>query len=146
MLKATKDAFKFIRDNHFGNESEREALLQQLREVIDRADPPNYDADLASIRLTMTNPTADKIIKTLEDKDSKEDQEVLEAVRKGLRRTKQRAYIRLDLDMALLRRLRFHLRTTTSTHQEKSFKRLADFIEAEALSKNPMEIIARMGL
>lgn len=146
LLKAVKTAFKFIRDNPVGPESEREALLQQLREVIDRADPPIYDADLASIRLAMTNPTADKIIEIFEKRDEELDRAVLEAVQKGIRRTKQRAYIRLELDMTVLRRLRFVLLTSRTDYQDKPFKRLAQFIEEEALAKNPMEIIARMGL
>ena len=149
LLRAAKSAFKFLRDNPAGGtEVERAEVLQQLLEVIDRADPPDFDERLTTIQLTMTNPTLSVLIKAVEERrgHTEEDDLVWEALQTGTRRTQQRAYLRLELDPCVLRRLSYVLLHTETDHQDKAFKRLAADIEAEALSKNPMDILGRMGL
>lgn len=148
LLEISKSAFKFIRDNPCGDEKERERLLHQMRTVLDRADPPTLDEDLITIQLSMTNPTADAILATLEERSEtfSEDQPVLEVVREGLRRTKQRAFVRLEINPRILRRLRYVLLHTKLKYQEKSFKRLAKQIEEDLKNKNPMEILGKMAL
>lgn len=148
LLKLTKQAFKFIRDNPSGPDEDRNALLAELREAIDRVEPPVFDERDTSVNLTMTNPTADAIVSILGEwaKHSRDDRVVLEAVNEGLRRTKQRAYLRLDLNHVILQRLHFLLRHNGGREQEKSFKRLSQELEENGLNKNPMEIIGRMGL
>lgn len=148
LLEISKSAFKFIRDHPSGDPKEREKLLARMRAVLDRADPPTVDDDLITIKLSMTNPTADAIIETLEKRSESfsDDAEVLEAVREGLRRTKQRAFVRLEINPKILRRLRYVLLHTNSKYQEKPFKRLAKQIEKDLLNKNPMEILGKMAL
>jgi hypothetical protein len=148
LFEVSVAAFKFIRDNPSGHDEEREALLQALREVIDRVDPPIVDESLISIDLPMTNYTLDVLLKVLEDRKgmSDEDGDVFEAVKSGARRTKQRAFVKLDINPAVLRRLRYVLMHTKTEYQDRPFKRLAKLIEEQGMSKNPMEVIARMGL
>ena len=146
LLKEAKKAFKFIRDNPAGPESQRQALLKSLQEVIDRADPPVFDENLTTIKLTMTNPSADAVLKALSSRDGKEDADALDAVSLGLRRTAQRAYIRLELNPSVLRHICYVLRHTTTKQQDKVFERLANEIEEGVATRNPMEILGRMGL
>lgn len=141
LLRAAKKAFRFLRDHPSGSDMERGALLKELKETIDRADPPSFDVDDASVLLTMTNPTADALLKAAAD-----DPELVEALRDGLKCTKQRAYVRLDLNHVLLRRLHFVLQCKAPQPQASSFKRLAVEVERDGLKKNPMEILGRMGL
>lgn len=149
LLRAVKTAFKFLRDNPAGGtEVERAEVLQQLLDVINRADPPTFDERLTTIQLTMTNPTLTAIFKAVEGRKghTEEDDLVWEAVKSGARRTQKRAYLRLELDHTVLRHLSYVLLHTKTEHQDKAFKRLVVEIEAEALSKNPMDILGRMGL
>lgn len=148
LLEVAKLSFKFIRDNPGGDKSEREEVLRRMREVLDRIEPPSLDEDLITVKLSMTNPTADVILETLRERAESfdADLEVLAAVTEGLRRTKQRAFIRLDIDSRILRRLRYVLMHTRSNYQEKPFKRLAKQIEQELNDKNPMEILGKMAL
>jgi hypothetical protein len=148
LLEISKLAFKFIRDNPSGDEHERSRLLERMIQVIDKVDPPTLDEDLISIRLAMTNATANAIFETFEERASAfpEDREVLDALHAGTHRTKQRAFIRLDLDNQILRRLRYVLLHTKANYQEKPFKRLAKQIDEELKEKNPMEILGKMAL
>jgi hypothetical protein len=143
LLDVSKKAFKFIRDNPSGPDSDREALLQRLREVIDIADPPTFDEDLSMLSLTMTPPTYTAIIEVL--KSRPDDRDTLEAVREGTHETKQRVYVKLDLNHVILRKLHFVLTHSGKQPQEKSFKRLAKDVE-HGLERNPMEILGRCAL
>jgi len=149
LLRLAKSAFKFIRDNPSGPPSEREALLKELREVIDRADPPKFDEDLVTVCVQMTHRTAEAVESVLTERAdlSELDRDVLEACTSGFRRTdKRRAYLRLDLDSRILRRLQYALLHTERPYQDKPFKRLAKEIEDQAAGKNPMVILGQMGL
>lgn len=147
LLRVAKAALRFIRDNPTGLDEEREQVLTELRSVIDRADPPSFDEDAATLTLVMTIPTADAIVEILTKRvqEGHDEQDVLSAVKDGMRRTQQRCYLRLDLNHAVLKKLHFLLRHTNKTPQEKSFKRLAEEIE-KGCERNPMEILGRMGL
>jgi hypothetical protein len=147
LFAATKRAFKFIRDNPSGAPEEREAVLQALREVIDRTDPPDFDESLCAINLVMTNPTADAIMEILKGSaaESEEARATYEAMTEGMRRTKQRVYVRLNLDHVTLRHLHYVLRHKPPRAQEAAFERLANSV-AIGLQKNPMEILGQMGL
>lgn len=147
LLRVAKTAYKFIRDSEVGSEAEREKLLEELQAVIDRADPPVFDEDLTTVKLTMTNASADTLLDVLTKKatDSAEDRETFNAFKRGLRRTKQRAYCRLELDATVLRRLRYVLLHTKVPHQDAAFSRLALEIE-EGLKQNPMQILGKMAL
>jgi len=148
LLRVAKLAFKFIRDNPVGVEADRDALLGDLQAVIDRADPPVFDESLTTVKLTMTNATADTILTALAERASlgPDDMRVYEVFQESLRRTKQRAYAVLDLNFAVLRKLHYVLRHTKTTHQDTALQRLADKINEEGLSKNPMHILGEMGL
>lgn len=144
LLDVSKQAFKFIRDNPSGPATEREALLQALREVIDTADPPSFDEDLSTLTLTMTPPTHEALVDALRARH--DDRDALEAVIEGTHATKQRVYVKLDLNHVILNKIHFVLRHTNKQAQEKSFKRLALDVEINGLNKNPMEILGRMAL
>jgi hypothetical protein len=153
LLAVSKDALRFLMRMDAPKSSDALAnytkLMEDLREVIDRADPPRFDdKNLSSFRLVMTNLTADEILHQLKERavHNEGDGDVLQAVEEGMRRTKQRVYLRLGFNPVILRRLCFVLRHTGESGKDKAFKRLAVQIEEEGLSKNPMEVIAQMGL
>ena len=147
LLRLTKEAFKFIRDNPVGDEVARNELLARLRSVINEADPPVFDEKMASVQLVMTNMTADALVHAMESLTSSEEEaDILRHVYEGLRRTKQRAYLRLDLNPLVLRRVRYVLMHSSSANTDKAFKRLVEEIERNGLSKNPMEILGKMAL
>jgi len=148
LLRVSKAAFKFIRDNPSGPDQERETLLEELRAVIDRADPPVFDEDLVMLVVTMTHKTADAVESVLIERAdlSALDQEVLDAFIRGHARKQKRAYLRLDLDPRILRRLQYALMHSERPYQDRPFKRLAREIEEQAAAKNPMLILGQMGL
>lgn len=148
LLRVAKLAFKFIRDNPSGVESEREELLEDLQAVIDRADPPVFDESMTTVKTVMTHATKDTILEALEERASlsNEDAMTLEAFRKGLRETKQRVYLTLDIDFTVLRKLHYVLRHTKTAYQDKALERLAEEIEKQGFTKNPMRILGEMGL
>lgn len=142
LFRISKKAFRFIRDRA-PDSDDRAALLKELREVIDRADPPSFDEDLSMLTLTMTPPTYSAIVTAL--KDRREDADALEAVVEGTHETKQRVYVKLDLNHVILRKLHFVLVHKATQPQAGSFKRLAKDVE-KAMERNPMEILGRMAL
>jgi hypothetical protein len=148
LLRVAKRAFKFVRQHAAGDDTERQSLLKELQEVIDRADPPSFDDSLSSVTLVMTNPTADALLKILEERAGKsdEDRDLFGAVTQGVRRTAQRVYVRLDVNHVVLRQLHYVLLHTGPKPQKDAFKRLAIDVEKDGLRKNPMEILGRMGL
>jgi hypothetical protein len=148
LLRLAKRAFKLIRDNDVGPSEDRTVLLQEMRECIDRADPPDFDDSASSVNLTMTNATADALVLIMKEcaAESEEHNDAYQAVLEGLERTKQRTYLRLDLNHVILKRVHFAVRYKGKRQQEKAFKRLAKEIETLGLNKNPMEILGRMGL
>jgi len=152
LLEASKEALRLLvdQDPHpvDSEEAKRQKVLTQLREAINAADPPNFDERNYTVRLVMTHGTwkalHDILVKRA--KSNRDDEPVLEAAEEGVRFTKQRVYVTLDLDHSVLRRLQFVLRHSKTTAQEKSFQRLAKQIGEEGLSKNPMELLAEQGL
>lgn len=143
LLDVSKRAFKFIRDNPSGPATDREALLRALQTVIDLADPPLFDENISTVTLTMTPPTYEVLLVAL--KARPDDKDAVQAILEGAHETKQRVYVKLDLNHITLNKIHFVLRHTATKAQEKSFKRLAMDVEA-GLNKNPMEILARNAL
>jgi hypothetical protein len=153
LLAVAKDALRFLMRQDPPTEATAresyERLMLDLGAVIERADPPSDDfVDLSSFQLVMTNPTTDSLLFHLRERAmcSDSDASVLQAFEEGIRRTKQRVYVRLSYNPALLLRLRYVLLTTTSPKRDKAYKRLAEDIKERGLTKNPMEVIAHMGL
>jgi type I site-specific restriction endonuclease len=152
LLSATKDALRFLRslDPHELPEEEdkRQAVMRTLAEAINTAEPPAFDERDTTVRLTMTPPSWRELSKILADRATrnKDDKMVYDAAHEGLRETKQRAYVTLAINPVILRRLHFILKHTAPANQEKSFERMAKQIEEDGLSKNPMEILAKMAL
>ncbi len=153
LLSVSKDSLRFLMRMDPPAELDALAnykkLMLELSEVIKRADPPRFDDEnVSSFRLVMTHPTADEILHQLRKRSAfnEVDESVLREVEEGMRRTKQRVYLRLGFNPVLLRRLRYVLLHFGSSGRDKAFKRLAEDIEKQGLSKNPMEVLARMGL
>ena len=153
LLSVSKDALRFLMRMEAPTQvdalADYEKLMSDLSVVINRADPPRFDDEnLSSFRLTMTNPTADEILHQLRERAVFEeiDGDLLREVEEGMRRTKQRVYLRLGFNPVLLRRMRYILLHTGDSGRDKAFKRLAEDIKKHGLSKNPMEVLARMGL
>jgi hypothetical protein len=152
LLDATKTALKHLlrQDPHplAQEEEKRQRVMAELRMAIEAAEPPKFDEAISSIRLQMTGPTWKKLSDILQKRacQNADDRAVLEAVEEGFRETKQRVYITLALNHVILRRLCFVLEHTKSASHDKPFRRLAVQIKEEGLTKNPMEILAEMGL
>lgn len=146
LFRVSKEAFKLIRDNPIGRDEDRNRLLEDLGRVIDLIDPPVSDESLTTIQLTMTNPTVDLLISIFEQRSGPKDQEVLRMLTTGTRRTKQRAYVKLDIDHEILRHLRYVMLHTKTQYHDTTFRRLAAEIEKGVLEKNPMEILGKMAL
>lgn len=152
LLEATKEAMRYLlrQDPHPLESEERKRLevMAVLKKAIDAAEPPAFDERDTQIRLVMTPSTWATLKKILTERASrnKDDKLVLDAVLEGLRETKQRVYAALAINPVVLRRLHFILSHTSNSTTEKPFKRMAAEIERDGLSKNPMEILAKMGL
>jgi hypothetical protein len=152
LLCATKEALKHLlrQEPHElkSEEQQRQAVMSSLRDAIDAAEPSQFDEISSSVRLTMTAATWGFLHKTLKDRarSNRDDKLVLEAALEGLRETKQRIYLTLGINHRVLRRLAFVLKHTASPKQDKPFKRMAEQIEKDGLTKNPMEILAHQGL
>jgi len=152
LLAATKEALRHLmrQDPHPLSEDEetRQEIMALLRVAIETAEPPLFDESISSVRLQMTTATWKSLHSILckRAKSNKDDALVLGAVEEGIRETKQRIYVTLGINPRVLRRLAFVLKHTGTSKQDKPFKRLADQIEKDGLTKNPMEILARMSL
>ena len=133
LLKAAREALAhFISADPLPaerNEEKRQVLIEKLRMAIDAAEGPNsFDEAAVSVTLVMTKTTAKSLIEAVTKRRSGEDHEmerVYEAVTGCIRRTKQRVYIRLGIDHAVLKRLRLILMTTNRATSGKAFVRLA---------------------
>jgi len=152
LLEATKEALRYLlrQDPHTleSEEKKRQDLMAVLKQAIDAAEPPVFDERETSMRLVMTPASwraLDKILTERADRN-RDDKMVYDAVHEGLKESKQRIYVTLPINHVVLRRLKFILSHTSTSDQEKSFKRMAAEIEKDGLSKNPMEILAQMGL
>jgi len=152
LLEAAKEALRhLLRQDPYPmavEEEKRQAVMAVLRKAIDAADPPTFDERETSIRLVMTPATWHALDKILETRASlnKDDKLVYDAVHEEVRKTKQRIYVTLAINHLILRRLCFVLKHAPPADQDRSFKRLAEEIEKDGLTKNPMEILAQMGL
>jgi hypothetical protein len=152
LLEATKASLRYLlrQDPHTlaDEEAKRQKLMAILRDAIEAADPPKFDEARTSVKLQMTHGTWACLREVLEKRanENRDDKVVLGAVMESFRETKQRVFLVLGINHAVLRRLAFVLRHTARPSQDKPFKRLADEIEERGLTKNPMEILAEMGL
>ena len=152
LLEATKVAMRYLlrQDPHplASEEQKRLDVMAVLKKAIDAAEPPTFDERDTQIRLVMTPKTWEVLNKILVERAerNKDDKLVLEAVLEGIRETKQRVYATLAINPVVLRRLHFVLNHTATSDTDKPFKRMAAEIERDGLSKNPMEILAKMGL
>jgi len=153
LLGSAKNALRYLihqdPPTQPGARADYDKIVSELSVVISRADPPQSDVERhSSFRLVMTKTTCDEILSHLRAhaKVSAEDQALLQEVEEGVRVTKQRVYVQLGFNPALLRRLRFILKTTSTKKQDKAFLRLAQEITDNGLSMNPMEVLAQMGL
>ena len=152
LLGATKVALKHLLRQETcelaSDEAQRQGVMARLRAAIDAAEPSSFDESSSSVRLTMTAATYKFLLRALKDRarSNRDDKLVLEAVLEGVRETKQRIYVTLGINHRVLRRLAFVLKHTASPKQDKPFKRMAEQIEKDGLTKNPMEILAHQGL
>jgi hypothetical protein len=151
LLEATKASLRYLlrQEPHpvASEEQKRQDLMAHLREALAIAEPPKLET-ITEVKLQMTPATWATLEKILTEraKLNKDDRLVFGAVEEGLKVTKQRVYVTLAINHAILRRLKFLLDHTPPTAQEKPFKRMAAQIEEQGLSKNPMELLAEMGL
>jgi len=152
LLNATKTALAyFIATGEPENQlhaRRREEVMERLREAIDAAEGDDWDASLASVELVMTPNTYVELQKTIRDRDDGSDEQgrLEEVLVRGARSTKKRVYVWLPIDHALLERFQSILRTTASKTQDKPFKRFVKQVDEDGLSRNPMEVLAQMGL
>lgn len=153
LLEVSKEAFRHLvrQDPHptASEEEERQKLLQRLRETIDTVEPPSFDAEEHSITLMMTPKSWEVLRQILEQRASsgnETDENLLNSVQNGVKITKQRVYVSLDINPALLHQLLFILRHQAPVSQRSAFRRMAEQIEEEGLSKNPMEILGEQGI
>ena len=152
LLEATKVAMRYLlrQDPHplESEEQKRQEVMAVLKEAIDKAEPPVFDERDTQIRRVMTPNVWSTLDKILAERASRnnDDKLVYDTVLEGLRETKQRVYVTLAINPVILRRLHFILNHTATSGMDKPFKRMAAEIENDGLSKNPMEILAKMGL
>jgi len=152
LLEATKESLRYLlrQDPHplAVDEQARQELMVHLREAIDAAEPPTFDERDTTVRLVMTPPTWKILSGVLKGRAplNKDNRRLFDVVHGSVRETKQRVYLTLDIHHETLRQLNRVLKHCPPSGWEKPFKRMAEQIEEEGLTKNPMEIIAKMGL
>lgn len=152
LLDACKESLRYLRrqDPHpiEDEENQRQKLMALLGGAIEKAEPDSFDERDTSIRLVMTPKTWGVLERILVERSSRnsDDRLVYESVLEGYRETKQRIYLTLGINPVVLRRLQFILSHTSTVDQKKPFRRMAREIKEKGLSKNPMEILAEMGL
>jgi hypothetical protein len=148
LLRASKKTLRFLLREDQATREEKDEIIDLLNSAIDTAEGPEFAANLATVTLVMTRGTHKALTEALVDRDdgSMEYGAFVQWVKNGVRITKQRIYTRLDIDHGHLRRLKLLLLTTRTKHSDRAFKRLADQIEREGLSKNPLAVLAELGL
>jgi hypothetical protein len=152
LLEATKEALRYLlrQDPHplDVDEQARQKVMACLRVAIDAAEPPIFDERDTTVCLVMTPPTWKVLSGVLKGRAplNRDNRRLFELVHESVRETKQRVYLTLGIHHETLRQLRLVLKHCQPTGWEKPFKRMAKQVEEDGLSKNPMEIIAKMGL
>lgn len=152
LLEATKDALRFVRslDAHElpEEEAKRQQVMATLAKAIEKAEPLTFDERDTSVRLVMSPACYAYLVKTLKERASREKDycDVVTAVEENTRHTKQRVYLTLAINPVILRHLKFVLDHTKTTLFDRPFTRMSKQIKEEGLTKNPMEILAKMGL
>ena len=136
LLEASKKVLRYLIE-----EDADPAMVEMFHNAIKKAEGPADD--LTTITLVMTPKTSTVFLEML---STKVDPEIVEWVQSHIRETKQRTYFRLPIDHRRLKQVHYVLKTTTTPKADKAFKRLADQIESEALSRNPLEVLAEFGL
>ena len=146
LLSASKDTLSYLIRG--GTEERRDEIIALLEAAVNKAEGPEHAENISSITLVMTTGTAKAFSEALLERDdgSADFLALLDYVNTATRHTKQRVYVRLPIDHYMMRKVKLLLLTTTTKHSDKAFKRLAKQIELEGLSKNPLEVLAELGL
>lgn len=116
-----------------------------LREALDAAEE---GSPASSITFITTHATAEQIMRfaTAKNNGPDEAKQLLRALRKGRRDTKQRVYFQLGIDIDILRSLRELLDNgEPSGGSRRAFDRIAEQIDREVLSKSPLKLLADAG-
>jgi hypothetical protein len=144
LLAASKNALRFL----LREEGERDEIVASLNKAIEQVEGEDFVDDLSSVTLVMTKATQKTLMETVDRRDdgSHRFKGLVSYIEDATRFTKQRVYMKLPIDYGLMRLLKMILLTTTTQRQDAAFKRLAEQIEREGLSKNPLEVLAQVGL
>ena len=114
--------------------------MSALRKAIDLAEPPK---DIPKVSCVVT-PRSYEVLTEIVAKEK--DENLSFFLEDSARITKQRIYLDFAINHGMLRKLRFLLEHKAPHTQRDAFKRVAEQIEEEGLSLNPMEILAESGL
>ena len=147
LLRASKETLRFLLQDDT-TQKQRDEVIDMLEDAVKAAEGPEHAENISSVTLTMTHGTATAFSEALDLKNdgSHEFQSLLDYINAATRHTKQRVYLRLPIDHTMMRKVKMVLLTTTTKHSDRAFKRLADQIELEGLNKNPLEVLAELGL
>lgn len=128
------------------SDERRRFLLETLSSALD-AIGDKFDGTLTFATTHNFFSTLSKILESA--RDSSEDWNVIWAVFRKSRNTKQRVYVMLPADHRLLKKLREVLmaeRAKSSAGKMKALTRLIQQIDRDVLSVSPLEFLARTGL
>lgn len=146
LLKAAKGALRMLLDGAESNGNIRTDVVRGLADAIDHAEPPVLEPH---ITLVMTHASYDVLRQEVNRRATQDElgTRLSSLVHKDARLTKQRVYLQLQTETALLRRLRTILDRATQTRQtRRAFERLVEQLDREVLNKSPLVRLAETAL
>ena len=146
LLTAAKGALRMLLNGAESDGNVRTEIVQALADAIDHAEPPVLDSE---ITLVMTHASYELLRQEVNTRASLDTTgaSLSSAIHQRARLTKQRVYLTLQTDPALLRRLRTILDRATGTRQSRrAFERMVEQLDKEVLNKSPLIRLAETAL
>ena len=148
LLNASKAALHLLIGTGPVDADERKRVVSALREAVYEAE--GIDPNVGTITFTVTPVTANTMIALVESvakgASSASAARLHEQLVSGRRDTKQRTYLRVGADHNLLDVLKTILLESRPRSTERAFRRIAQQIEKEVLSRHPLEMLAEASL
>ena len=146
LLEAAKSALRMLLNGAESDGAVRTCVVQGLADAIDHAEPPILEPE---IKLVMTHASYDLLRQEVNQRANQDHlgQTLSSAVHQAARLTKQRVYLTLPTDPALLRRLRTILdRAVYTKRTRRAFERMVEQLDKEVLNKSPLIRLAETAL
>lgn len=142
LLAAVKSAIRAVSSEDISG-SWKEPLLAELTTALHEAEEQDWYVEFVT-----TPRTSELLFESYNAKpEAHRDQEVIDWLKSGMKKTTRRVYFKLQVDVDLVQRFIYFLRMTNPGRStSRAFDRIADQLRDEVVNRSPLEVLARSGL